>query len=591
MAENLPQINPSECTILIVDDNPTNLGVLSDYLKNYGFEILTARSGEMALKRVEYAKPDLILLDVMMPGINGFETCQSLKLHENSRDIPVIFMTALADIEDKVKGFQAGGVDYITKPIQQEEVLARVTAHLQISKLTISLRERKDELQKSSEELNYLNEKMLQVTEKLRITNATLSRRILQLETNSQVSQNVTSILDLKVLLPEVVKIIQAKFGYYFVAINLLDEKQEAVILQACAGQGGAEPIKPGFSLPVDSEKSIIVSVCKSGEICVVSDVSKEASYLAVDELPGTRSELVVPLHVGEEVMGVLDIQHDRLFAFGAEERSLFQALANQIAIAIHNARSYGVVKQLHSLEEERAQALARLNADKDKFFSIISHDLRAPFNSLLGNSQLIVEMYDRFTAQDIQEMTHSIYQQAKLAYNLLDNLLIWSRMQREGAMLCQPEYISLAKLGQETIDVLEQTAANKNVRLENAIPSGLDACADRQMLFTIIRNLTGNAIKFTPGGGSVTLTAQPAENNFVKIAVSDTGVGISPENLAKLFQLGVSHTTLGTAQEQGTGLGLLICKEMIERNGGQISINSTLGKGTTVELTLPQDG
>ncbi|MFZ6029065.1 MAG: response regulator [Chloroflexota bacterium] len=589
MREPLPQINPSECTILIVDDNPTNLGVISDYLKSYGFEILTARSGDMALKRVEYARPDIILMDVMMPGLNGFETCQTLKFNENTRSIPVIFMTALADTEDKVKGFQAGGVDYVTKPIQQEEVLARVTAHLQISKLTANLTARNDELQKTSKDLNYLNEKMLQVTERLRGANAMLARRALQLETNSQVSQNIASYLELSQLLPEVVKIIQAKFGYYFVAVNLIDESKEHIVLQACIGRDGRQPIQPGFSLPLaDEPKSISASACRACKIQVVNDVSREPAYFAVAELPETRAELVVPLCVGQEVMGVLDIQHDQCFAFAPEDCALLQALANQIAIAIRNAQSYGIVKRLHSLEEERAQALSKLNADKDKFFSIISHDLRSPFNSLLGNIQLVKEMFGSLSAHDMREILDSIHRQAKLAYTLLDNLLTWTRMQREGGMVCQPERVELAGLVRDTIDVLKQPAEDKNVHLENAMPSDLYVFADRQMLYTIMRNLTNNAIKFTPGGGTVTLDASPYGEGEVKISVRDTGVGIAPENLDKIFQLGVSHSTPGTAQEQGTGLGLLICKDMVACNGGQLTIQSSLGAGTTVAFNLP---
>ncbi len=122
----------SQYVILLIDDNEANIGVLVDYLKELGFKTITARNGQMGLKRAQFSRPDLILLDVMMPGIDGFEVCQSLKANPETRDIPVIFMTALHEVEDKVKGFAAGGVDYITKPIQQEEVLARVRTHLRL---------------------------------------------------------------------------------------------------------------------------------------------------------------------------------------------------------------------------------------------------------------------------------------------------------------------------------------------------------------------------------------------------------------------------------------------------------------------------
>ncbi len=138
---------PTQQTILIVDDNPTNIGVLADYLEDHGFTILVARDGESGIKKAAYAQPDLILLDVMMTGIDGFETCRLLKSSEDTQNIPVIFMTALNEVEHKVRGFSVGAVDYVTKPLQQEEVLARVTTHLRIQALTSDLKTANQELQ------------------------------------------------------------------------------------------------------------------------------------------------------------------------------------------------------------------------------------------------------------------------------------------------------------------------------------------------------------------------------------------------------------------------------------------------------------
>ena len=139
--------------VLIIDDNPTNLGVVVDYLEESGLKIITAKNGEMGIKRAHFAKPDIILLDVMMPGINGFETCRRLKADETTTDIPVIFMTALDNTEDKVKGFEMGGIDYVTKPIQHEEVLARLTTHLSIRDLNKSLNAKIEELTQTHKEL------------------------------------------------------------------------------------------------------------------------------------------------------------------------------------------------------------------------------------------------------------------------------------------------------------------------------------------------------------------------------------------------------------------------------------------------------
>ena len=153
LPDSVNSLEFQDYTILIVDDNPTNLNVLVDYLEESGFEIMIAKSGEICLKRVKVTKPDMILLDVMMPGIDGFETCRQLKANEQTRDIPVIFMTALDSVEDKVRGFELGAVDYVTKPIEQKEVLARINTHLRIRDLTHKLNQKIAELTQTRQEL------------------------------------------------------------------------------------------------------------------------------------------------------------------------------------------------------------------------------------------------------------------------------------------------------------------------------------------------------------------------------------------------------------------------------------------------------
>jgi signal transduction histidine kinase len=151
----IPEV-PEKCNLLIIDDNPTNLSILFEYLTNYGFKVFVALDGETAVEQIEYTKPDLILLDVMMPGMNGFETCHRLKTNPITQDIPVIFLTALSDTVDKVQGFKIGAVDYITKPIQHEEVLSRIQTHLTIRKLQEKLQEKNQELAQLNQNLEVL---------------------------------------------------------------------------------------------------------------------------------------------------------------------------------------------------------------------------------------------------------------------------------------------------------------------------------------------------------------------------------------------------------------------------------------------------
>ncbi len=248
--------------------------------------------------------------------------------------------------------------------------------------------------------------------------------------------------------------------------------------------------------------------------------------------------------------------------------------------------------RQAEAALQEANGTLSQLNADKDKLFSIISHDLRSPFNALLGNAQLLVEKMDKLSQQDIQDMTQSIYSGAKAVYNLLDNLLTWARLQREEGIKCYPESIELRELAAETLAVLGPSAAQKEIELSNAIPPDFWVQADRPMLEMVIRNLTGNALKFTPRGGQVTLggcrNGVNGQSGFGQVSVQDTGVGMDQADAATLFRIDAYRSTLGTEREKGSGLGLIICKEMVERHGGKIWVESELGKGTTVEFTVP---
>ncbi|MCB2195315.1 MAG: PAS domain-containing sensor histidine kinase [Bacteroidetes bacterium] len=231
---------------------------------------------------------------------------------------------------------------------------------------------------------------------------------------------------------------------------------------------------------------------------------------------------------------------------------------------------------------EER---LRELNATKDKFFSIIAHDLKNPFNDLMGFTQLLALNIDKYDKQKIEQFTHIIHQSSKLAYNLLENLLDWSRSQT-GTLKFKPEKISISELISENIDLLESTARNKNIRIYSEVNGETFAFADKNMVRTILRNLISNAIKYTNQGGHIRIVGNCSKT--CKISVSDSGIGISSENIKKIFKIDESFSTLGTEREKGTGLGLILCKEFVEKNGGRLKIKSRPNEGSTFIFTLP---
>jgi PAS domain S-box-containing protein len=242
--------------------------------------------------------------------------------------------------------------------------------------------------------------------------------------------------------------------------------------------------------------------------------------------------------------------------------------------------------KRIEEQLKEYAEELKELNATKDIFFSIIAHDLKGPFNAILGFSELLSESYDDFDEEEKKKFIHNIKTASDSTFKLLENLLDWSRLQT-GKINPVPEMIDLSLLTMENISVLKSMADNKNIKLFSSIQYNTRAYADSNMVRTVLRNLISNAIKFTPRGGEVRIIA--GENNkMIELCISDNGVGISEERKGLLFHIDEKLSTPGTANETGTGLGLLLCKEMIERQGGHIRVESEEGKGSRFYFTLP---
>lgn len=231
-------------------------------------------------------------------------------------------------------------------------------------------------------------------------------------------------------------------------------------------------------------------------------------------------------------------------------------------------------------------QNLKELNNTKDKFFSIIGHDLRNPLNSLLGFSELISGNTMNYTVEEIRKYNRIINESAKKIHQLIENLLEWSRSQ-SGNIDFTPKLLNLSQLSGEIKDILSIQANEKDISIHDKIPSDIQVFADKNLISTILRNLINNAIKFTQNGGHITLSAEHMDGQ-VNISVSDTGRGMSKEQVDHLFRLDVNNTTTGTSEEKGTGLGLMLCKEFVEIHKGKIWVESEPAKGSTFYFSLP---
>ena len=243
------------------------------------------------------------------------------------------------------------------------------------------------------------------------------------------------------------------------------------------------------------------------------------------------------------------------------------------------------VLYSRYKIKIRSERKLQELNQEKDKFFSILSHDLRGPFNAFLTLSDIMANSYRELKSEEVLDYAQKINKSAIRINNLLENLLEWA-VSQTGTRKYTSEKINLYKLADKSIKLLFMNASKKNIEIINKINIEHNVFADLNSAKTILRNLINNSIKFTEDGGEIEINSKEVDN-FYEISVNDTGVGISEENIKKIFRIDTQFSTQGTANEKGTGLGLILCKEFVEKNGGKIRVESELGTGTSFIFTL----
>ena len=239
----------------------------------------------------------------------------------------------------------------------------------------------------------------------------------------------------------------------------------------------------------------------------------------------------------------------------------------------------------LYFLKRRSNYKLQELNNTKDKLFSIIGHDLKGPLNSLTSFSSLLLNHADMLSKEEIKTLSTDLDKSLKNLLALLENLLEWSRSQT-GNIDFKKEVFDIAETLTENVELLKGQAQNKKITIINESKTNLMVNAHRNSINTVVRNLLSNAIKFTTENGTITLTVKQGEQ--LMVSVTDTGVGMSTATIQKLFRLGTKHSTLGTSKEKGTGLGLILCKDFIEKNGGIIDVESQEGRGSRFYFTVP---
>ncbi|HJR80447.1 MAG TPA: GAF domain-containing sensor histidine kinase, partial [Anaerolineales bacterium] len=422
------------------------------------------------------------------------------------------------------------------------------------------------------------------ITEHKQATEA-LARRATELATVAQVSTTASTVLDPDELLESVVNLTKERFGLYHAHIYLLNSDGNALTLAAGAGEIGKQMLSEGWSIPVDHELSIIADAYRRRQSVVANDVyhDKDSSFLSNRLLPDTRSEMALPLLVGNQVLGVFDVQSEKVNYFTTEDVNIYTTLASQVAVALQNARLY--MEQAATVTQ-----LRELDKLKSSFLANMSHELRTPLNSILGFTDVILEGLDGALTEYMDNDLRLIQKNGQHLLHLINDVLDMAKIDA-GRMNLDPEYFNAFEVMEEVTSITSPLASEKNLSLFITEDSAriVEIYADRTRVRQVLINLVNNAIKFTDKG-KISLSASLVEGNRALITVKDTGIGVPPEKLEAIFQEFTQVDESSTRKAGGTGLGLPISRRLVGMHGGRLWAESigVAGQGSIFFVELP---
>ncbi len=409
-------------------------------------------------------------------------------------------------------------------------------------------------------------------------------RRALELQTAAEIARDTTSTLSLDILLSRIVSLVKERFQYYHCSIFLVDESNEFAVIREGSGDAGKELKQRNFKFAVGS-KSVIGSCTSTGEPVLVNDVSSSSLFTPNPLLPATRSELVLPLKITGKVIGAIDLHASQPDAFDADDLKVLQILADQVAVAVDNARAYEVSQR--AVEEMR-----ELDRVKSQFLANMSHELRTPLNSVIGFSRVILKGIDGPINETQEQDITAIYNSGMHLLNMINEILDLSKIEA-GKMELQFDDVNISDVINSAISTAAGLVKDKPIELIQKVPATLPTVqADEIRLSQVLINLISNAVKFTEKG-SITVEASLQKNaqnkSEILVTVTDTGIGIAKEDQNKLFQRFSQVDDSPTRKTGGTGLGLSICRSFIEMHGGKIGLlHSEVGKGSVFFFTIP---
>ncbi len=392
-----------------------------------------------------------------------------------------------------------------------------------------------------------------------------------------RISEAAYTTSDMNTLYQRIHEVIVTLMPAKNIYIAIYDEKEGVISFPYYVDEFDPSPVQ---RKPLKGMTEYIMHIDKA----VLIDERKLAELNSIGQIDviGTKPKIFLgaPLKVGGRTIGVIIVQdYENERAYGEDERQFLIFVTEQIAQVIERKMNSEAIMKY-------AEELKQLNNTKDKFFSIIAHDLRGPFNSLLGLSEFLVSPDEDLTEKQRNVFIQEIYNLLKNEYELLQNLLQWAAMQLDKVEYKQTK-INLFELVSKKMDLLSLQANNKNIAIVNNVKKDCFVLADNNMLGSIVQNFITNAIKFTNKNGAINITST-YENESVIVTIEDNGIGMTKERVEEIFRLDSTKSSTGTAGERGTGLGVILCKEMIEKQGGKLTISSEPNVGTKVIFSIP---
>ena len=417
-----------------------------------------------------------------------------------------------------------------------------------------------------------LEGKVAQRTALLQRANYQIQRRAIQMQASLEVGQAVNSILDPDRLLDQVVRVVRGRFVYSYAAVYTADEERQSLLLRASDGE--ANPFH-GQRVPVDLPVPV-GQAFQSRKAAVESYPIPTTGNAPVSH---ARSELALPLCLGDRTVGVLDVQCTGDGGFDQDDISVLENVANQIAIALENARAYAV-------EHEAVERLQELDRSKRRFLANMSHELRTPLNNIIGFSRLMLKGFDGPLTEQQQNDLQIVHQDSHHLLGLINDLLDISQIEA-GLMELEFQEVVLADLIHSVMATASALVRDQEIELHQDIAPNLPVVqADTTRVRQVLLRLLANAAKFTDQG-IITVRAWPSDSQ-VLVSISDTGAGIPPEDQERIFQRFEQGTLENGRRPNGAGLGLALSKEFVEMHGGRIWVESEVGKGSAFTFTLP---